>query len=95
MNILFQVVSNLTGGLISDSTTLLTGLITVSFIIFAFDILMGSMGDKVRLSNSQSLRRRADEALMKRQLATRGSTEWHYHNRQFQRLINKSADLGL
>lgn len=39
-DILFTTVSNLTGGLITDMTTLVVGLITLAFILMGLDLLM-------------------------------------------------------
>lgn len=40
IDLIFQTVSNLTGGLITDMTTLIVGLVTVAFILMGFDFLM-------------------------------------------------------
>lgn len=39
-DIIFQTVSTLTGGLITDMTTLIIGLVTVAFILMGLDLLM-------------------------------------------------------
>lgn len=39
-DIIFQTVSNLTGGLITDMTTLIVGLVTVAFILMGLDLLI-------------------------------------------------------
>lgn len=41
MNILFTTISNLTGGLISDITTLLVALLALSFVVMGLDYLRG------------------------------------------------------
>jgi len=43
MNILFATISNLTGGLINDITTLLVILLTLAFVVMGLDILKDTM----------------------------------------------------
>lgn len=43
MNILFQTISNLTGGLINDITTLCVGLLTLSFVLMGLEYLRDIM----------------------------------------------------
>lgn len=84
-DILFQVVSNLTGGLISDLTTALVAMFTLAFIVMGIDYLKDSFESfiSIRQTNSSLDRARtyknladsADDQVSKDYLNTRYRNE--------------------
>jgi len=47
-DIIFQAISNLTGGLITDLTTAIVGIILLSFIAMGFDLILDVLGSRVQ-----------------------------------------------
>ena len=48
MNIIFQAISNLTGGLITDLTTAIVAMIALSFIGMGFDLLLDILDNRIK-----------------------------------------------
>lgn len=55
-NILFTTISNLTGGLITDVTTLIVGMVTLAFILMGLDILKDVILDGINGQNASKRR---------------------------------------
>lgn len=52
-DIIFQSVSNLTGGLITDMTTLIVGLVTLAFILMGLDVLVSVLVNDVHIGQDR------------------------------------------
>lgn len=53
-DILFQVITSLTGGLVTDLTTALVALLAISFLVFGIDILREAFETSIQRKNTNS-----------------------------------------
>ncbi len=88
---LFDAMSNLTGGLITDIKTLFLGLVVCSFIYFGFDILMEAVGLSLERRARDRSFERAKSTLAEREGYAQGSAEYDRLSARYRKLINKSV----
>lgn len=61
MNIIFAAISNLTGGLINDATTLIIGMLSVQFVIMGFGKLKDALEERIEENIQSNSMKRAQE----------------------------------
>jgi len=88
--ILFDTVSNLTGGLITDLQTLIVGVIVVSFIVFAIDILLSAINAGFENAARDRNFERAQDFLDRRNQMAKGTASWDYYNLKYRNALRKS-----
>lgn len=90
--VLFNAMSTMTNGLISDSTTLLLGLLVLGFLAMGFDLLLSTMNSSIDSRISSRLGNAAEEALARRNQYTRGTHAWNEADATYRKLLNNSVD---
>ena len=88
--ILFDTVSNLTGGLVTDLQTLIVGVIVVSFIVFAIDILLSAINAGFENATRERNFERAQDFLDARNKTAKGTASWDYYNLKYRNALRKS-----
>lgn len=92
MNIIFNAVSQLTGGLINDITSMVIGMVVLSFIAMGLDYLKDVLDGVMDRRASNKYFSRAQEVLKARNTWEAGSAGYAQQNALYHRLIRKSAD---
>lgn len=93
--ILFDAVSSLTGGLISDMQTLFLGGVVLAFILMALDYLKDGFDAMLEQRGHSRSLESADIMRMERDQYSRGSVEWEEANYMYRHFIRKAADSRL
>lgn len=92
MNIIFNAVSQLTGGLINDITSMVIGMVVLSFIAMGLDYLKDVLDGVMDRRASNKYFSRAEEVRKARDTWEAGSAGYAQQNALYHRLIRKSAD---
>lgn len=89
-DILFQVISNLTGGLIVDLQTAMVGMLTVAFLLMGLDYLKDVLDNKLHQRNVDSSLRDAQKY---KDLSSKALTdvERDYYNAKYRNIIRSAA----
>lgn len=76
MNLIFQALSNMTGGLIADSTTLVIGLVTLGFMVMGFDKLKEQLDLSASNRRGDAYGEKADFWFQARENSTKGTRQY-------------------
>ena len=87
---IFDYISGLTGGLISDIQTLVLAALVIAFIVAGFDILLSAMGAVISSRSRDNSFATAKDLLDARNSHQRGTAEWDKLNLQYRRSLRKS-----
>ena len=87
---IFDSISGLTGGLISDIQTLVLAALVIAFIVAGFDILLSAMGAVISSRSKDNSFATAKDLLDARNSHQRGTAEWDKLNLQYRRYLRKS-----
>ena len=87
---IFDSISGLTGGLISDIQTLVLAALVIAFIVAGFDILLSAMGAVISSRSRDNSFATAKDLLDARNSHQRGTAEWDKLNLQYRRYLRKS-----
>ena len=88
---LFDAISTMTGGLISDTKTLYLGAIVLAFILMGLDHLKDSFEHFIEVHAYTRSAANAQEALTERGRYARGTFEYDEANRVYHHYLNKSV----
>ena len=88
--IIFDSISGLTGGLISDIQTLVLAALVIAFIVAGFDILLSALGAVISSRSRDNSFATAKDLLDARNSHQRGTAEWDKLNLQYRRYLRKS-----
>jgi len=92
MNLVFNAVSQMTGGLITDITSMVTGVIVLGFIAMGLDYLKDVLDGAMYRRSSDKWLSAAKVAKDSRDTWATGSAEWDHHNALYRRFIRKSSE---
>lgn len=94
MNIIFNAVSQLTGGLISDITSMVIGMVVLAFIAMGLDYLKDVLDGVMdhRASNKHLERARFSKEAAEN--STEGTVEYDWNMAMYRRHLKKSVDAG-
>ena len=87
---IFDSISGLTGGLISDIQTLVLAALVIAFIVAGFDILLSALGAVISSRSRDNSFATAKDLLDARNSHQRGTAEWDKLNLQYRRYLRKS-----
>ena len=87
---LFDLVSNLTGGLVNDVRTLLLGLLLIAFIAMAIDLLGIAISNSLERRTMDRNFERAQDFLDTRNKTARGTAAWDYYNMKYPNALRRS-----
>ena len=87
---IFDSISGLTGGLISDIQTLVLAALVIAFIVAGFDILLSALGAVISSRSRDNSFETAKDLLDARNSHQRGTAEWDKLNLQYRRYLRKS-----
>ena len=88
--VIFDSISGLTGGLISDIQTLVLAALVIAFIVAGFDILLSAMGAVISSRSRDNSFATAKDLLDARNSHQRGTAEWDKLNLEYRRYLRKS-----
>ena len=88
---LFDLVSNLTGGLINDLYSLIAGALVCSFLAIAVDILLSALNNTMQGYAKDRNFEKAQDYLAARNRSTRGTASYDYYNLLYHRTLRKSV----
>ena len=87
---LFDLVSNLTGGLVNDVRTLLLGLLLIAFIAMAIDLLGIAITNSLERRTMDRNFERAQDFLETRNKTVKGTASWDYYNMKYRNALRRS-----
>ena len=87
---IFDSISGLNGGLISDIQTLVLAALVIAFIVAGFDILLSALGAVISSRSRDNSFATAKDLLDARNSHQRGTAEWDKLNLQYRRYLRKS-----
>lgn len=87
---LFDLVSNLTGGLVNDVRTLLLGLLLIAFIAMAVDLLGIAITNSLERRTMDRNFERAQDFLETRNRTAKGTASWDYYNMKYRNALRRS-----
>ncbi|MBI5847511.1 MAG: hypothetical protein HZB31_06100 [Nitrospirae bacterium] len=61
LNIIFQSVSTLTGGLVNDVTSLIVAMVSISFVLMALDLIKDALDNSISSHNEKARREEIEE----------------------------------
>lgn len=88
---LFDAVSQLTGGLITDMRTLMLGGLVLTFILMGLDYLKSGFDEIMNRRAHDRYLEDAEDLRMEREQYRRGSAEWEEANYMYRHFIGKAA----
>ena len=91
VQMLYDSVSDLTGGLISDLYSLLLALIVCSFIMIGIDILLSAINRSMQSIAKDRSFEHAQGFLDARNKTARGTASWDYYNLKYRNALRKSV----
>lgn len=92
LNIIFNAVSQLTGGLISDVTSMIVGMVVLAFIAMGIDHIKDTLDGVMARRASSKYLSAAEDAKFARDTNPYGSAEYDRSNALYRRFIRKSAE---
>lgn len=95
MNPIFQALSQLTGGLVTDSTTLVIGLITLGFLAMAFDLLSEHLNSWALDRRSSKYSENADFWFEARRNSAKGTRNYDEADLMYRLTLRESAKARL
>jgi len=94
LQIIFNAVSQLTGGLISDVTSLITGMVVLGFIAMGIDHIKDTLDGVMSRRASNKYLSAAEQARVARDSWNTGTAQYDQQNALYHRLVRKSAELA-
>ena len=88
---LFDAVSQLTGGLVTDLRSLFLGGIVLTFVLIGLDYLKGSFEHMMDRRSHGRFLENAEDMRMERDQFTRGTAQWEEANYMYRHFIGKAA----
>ena len=88
--ILFDSISNLTGGLVTDLQSLFICVLVIVFIWNGIDLILTGMGVVMNKYSQNRSYADAESYLSLRNQTTRGTASWDYYNLKYRKALRKS-----
>ena len=90
VQMLFDLVSDLSGGLITDLYSLFIGLVVCSFIMIGIDIVLTAINSSMQRYSMDRNFERAQDFLDRRDQMAKGTASWDYYNLKYRNALRKS-----
>lgn len=90
--LIFQSIGTLTGGLISDLSSVIVGLVALSFIALAVDHITWLLSGTMHRRMSNKYYERAEMVRQARDTNSRGSAAWLQQDMLYKRFLRRSVD---